>query len=110
MADEQKEITQVEGESTSIPVKPGDKVTVTLTKEEEEIINEVKQIKARKNETEDIVDVIDNTLSLQVPAVDGTVAIIEIPENADADELDDVTLGVSEEVIADIVTLVGEGN
>lgn len=110
MAEEQKEITQVEGETTSIPVEAGDKITITLTKEEEEIINEVRQLKSRKNETEDIVDVIDNTLSLQVPAVDGTVAMIEIPENADEEELDDVTLGVSEEVIADIVTLVGEGN
>lgn len=107
---EKENQTSIEGETTSIPVEAGDKITVTLSKEESEIIDEVKLIKSgkfRKNETEDIVDIIDNTLSLQVPAIDGTIATIQIPQDADQSELDDITLGVSEDVLADIVTLVG---
>ena len=116
MADEkekevaEKETQTIEGETTSIPVEPGDKIKITLSKEESAIIDEVKLIKSgnfKKNETKDIVDIIDNTLSLQVPAVDGAVATIEIPEDADVNVLDDVTMGVSEDVLADIVTLVG---
>lgn len=108
--DNEKDVNvQVEGETTEIPVQPGDKIVVTLSKEEADLISEVRELKARKaNEAEDdIIDAIDNTLSLEVPAVDGTIATIEIPEDADISALDDVTLGISEDVVADIVTLVG---
>ena len=102
--------TQIEGENTSIPVQPGDKVTITLTKEEKDLITEVKKIKAGEmkanEEKEDIIDIIDNTLALQVPAIDGTVATIEIPEDADIATAD-IDLAVDSDTMADIVTLVG---
>lgn len=107
----EKEIMdQVEGEDTTIPVQAGDKVTITLSKQEKDIIDEVKAIKegkiSKKNEAEeDIVDLIDSTLSLDVPAIDGTVMTIEIPE--DADVAADIDLEVDEDTMLDIVTLAG---
>ena len=102
--------TQIEGENTSIPAQPGDKVTITLTKEEKDLITEVKKIKAGEmkanEEKEDIIDIIDNTLALQVPAIDGTVSTIEIPEDADIATAD-IDLAVDSDTMADIVTLVG---
>lgn len=108
----EKEIMdQVEGEDTTIPIQAGDKVTITLSKQEKDIIDEVKAIKegkiSKKNkaEEEDIVDLIDSTLSLDVPAIDGTVMTIEIPE--DADVAADIDLEVDEDTMLDIVTLAG---
>ena len=48
---------------------------------------------------------IDSTLSLDVPAIDGTVMTIEIPE--DADVAADIDLEVDEDTMLDIVTLAG---
>lgn len=95
----------------TINVKPGDAVSITLTAEEESLIKEVKDIKAgnfKVQETEDVLDVIDNTLALQVPAVDGAVVTVEIPADAEAEDLDDITLSLDDDVIADIVTLVND--
>ena len=103
---------EVSGDSTTVNVEPGDKVVITLSAAESKLLNEVKAIKSgkfgKKNEAEDeLMDEIENTLALEVPAVDGTVATIEIPEDADAEELEDVSLTVGEDVVADIMTLVG---
>lgn len=103
---------EVTGDSTTVNVEPGDKVVITLSAAESKLLNEVKAIKAgkfgKKNEAEDeLMAEIENTLALEVPAVDGTVATIEIPEDADAEELEDVSLTVGEDVVADIMTLVG---
>lgn len=107
-----EETEEVTGDSTTVNVEPGDKVVITLSAAESKLLNEVKAIKAgkfgKKNEAEDeLMEEIENTLALEVPAVDGTVATIEIPEDADADELEDVSLTVGEDVVADIMTLVG---
>lgn len=102
----------VQGDATKVPVQPGDTVTVTLTAEESRILSNVKRIKEGKfkvkEEAEDIVDVIDDTLNLQVPAVDGAVVTVEIPADADTAALDDITIATDEETLADIITLVGE--
>lgn len=103
---------EVSGDSTTVNVEPGDKVVITLSAAESKLLNEVKAIKTgkfgKKNEAEDeLMGEIENTLALEVPAVDGTVATIEIPEDADAEELEDVSLTVGEDVVADIMTLVG---
>lgn len=103
---------EVSGDSTTVNVEPGDKVVITLSAAESKLLNEVKAIKSgkfgKKNEAEDeLMEEIENTLALEVPAVDGTVATIEIPEDADAEELEDVSLTVGEDVVADIMTLVG---
>lgn len=107
-----EEIEEVTGDSTTVNVEPGDKVVITLSAAESKLLNEVKAIKSgkfgKKNEAEDeLMEEIENTLALEVPAVDGTVATIEIPEDADAEELEDVSLTVGEDVVADIMTLVG---
>lgn len=111
-APEEENSEEVSGDSTTVNVEPGDKVVITLSAAESKLLNEVKAIKSgkfgKKNEAEDeLMDEIENTLALEVPAVDGTVATIEIPEDADAEELEDVSLTVGEDVVADIMTLVG---
>ena len=107
-----KAVEEVQGDATSVPVEPGDKVVIKVTAEESKLLNEVRQIKAgefKAEETEDIVDIIDNTLALQVPAVDGAKVTVEVPADAEAEVLDDVTLAVPEDTLADIITLVGNG-
>ena len=112
MANELEDNTQAEiqGATTEIDVQPGDTVVVTLTKEESDLIQEVRDIKAgkhKKNEEDTVLTEIDNTLSLSVPAIDGTTAIISIP--ADAEDIPgSIEVAVSEDTVADILTLVGD--
>lgn len=95
-------------EITTIPVEPGDEIVIQLQAQESQLIRGIKDLKEGKVKPikEDIVDVIDNTLALEVPAVDGAVVTIEIPEDADADVVDAVELSVDDSMMADILTLV----
>lgn len=103
-----KEEVVVSNDVTTIPVEPGDEIVIQLQAQESQLIRGIKDIKEGKKipVKEDIVDVIDNTLALEVPAVDGAVVTIEIPEDADADELDSIDLSVDDKMMADILTLV----
>lgn len=102
-------VEQVEGETTEIPVQAGDQVEITLTAEESALINEVKSIKNgefKVAEADDVVDTIDKTLALEVPAVDGAVVTVTVPADADSEVLPNLVANVPEQVVADIVTLV----
>ena len=105
---EVKDAVAVADEITTIPVEPGDEVVISLAAQESKLIKGIKDVREGKLQPakEDIVDVIDNTLALEVPAVDGAVVTIEIPEDAEADALTDVNLAVDDKVMADILTLV----
>lgn len=107
---EVKDAETVSDEITTIPVEPGDEVVIALQAQESKLIKGIKDVREGKLKPvkEDIIDVIDDTLALEVPAVDGAVVTIEIPEDADADALADVNLAVDDTVMADILTLVDD--